>query len=323
MSSFIFLCVTLFSTFCYSHPIDTIESQLKSEGVSGWIHGSNTSQGLYVFTWRDPKNFFQHFEFPLITKSPQTLELIKSLQRHDKVKVKGAFLKYPAFKHIQVETISILKKHEESFSLPKKILEGSSLIGKVHAIVSYPIKKNFGAIVIEYGNYTLPAFTSAPEEIKNLYRNDKIKINYRVIQRKNAPPHLKILTQPGKPGIEILENIVDQHQKNLTLEGTLALFPKSPQIKFDIYALKVVDSDGISRNYTLVGKTNELFFEIKDYLESIWNEKSEYANESRNHYNNPFIQLKVKGTTNIISPNQANPQIFIDNLKDIVVSIKK
>ena len=88
--------VTAFSICCLSIgamavDVDQIEKDLKGPGVTGWIHGAVHDRGLYVFTYRNPKNFFDYIEMSLLTKDPQIQEKLTTLNRHDKILVKGVF----------------------------------------------------------------------------------------------------------------------------------------------------------------------------------------------------------------------------------------
>ena len=59
------------------------------------------------------------------------------------------------------------------------------------------------------------------------------------------------------------------------------------------------------------------FKKIRDKLAQIWDSNSETAILGRNMLINPQITLEVNGQVNIVSPEQANPQILLDKAEDI------
>jgi hypothetical protein len=100
------------------------------------------------------------------------------------------------------------------------------------------------------------------------------------------------------------------------------LFPKSPQVKFNVFAIKVVYPNALSRTFTLVNFENQTLFEqIRDKSQKAWNDGSAKAvRNDRNKLENPKIIAEVKGTFNEVDPGQANPQVMIKNLEDLTFS---
>ena len=47
-------------------------------------------------------------------------------------------------------------------------------------------------------------------------------------------------------------------------------FPKSPQISVDVYAVQVIDADGVSREYTLLNENPAIFQTIRTKLGMAW-----------------------------------------------------
>ncbi|MBW3625897.1 MAG: hypothetical protein KY468_21090, partial [Armatimonadetes bacterium] len=121
-----------------------LEARLKSGGLAGWVHGAVKGQELYVFTYRDPKNFFASADFPLVSRSPQVLKQLRALNRHDQVLIQGSFLERPApQKHIEVTGLRVLKRWSPADAmpayvyrakLPEELLGKKELVGKVHAV---------------------------------------------------------------------------------------------------------------------------------------------------------------------------------------------
>src|SRR5690606_27722599 len=92
-----------------------LEKQLNTEGITGWIHGRSDDQKLYVFVYRAPNSFFDDAHFPLLSGTLEVTKLLPTLSRHDKVKIKGEFIKNKApITHIRVRSIEIVKEHESS-----------------------------------------------------------------------------------------------------------------------------------------------------------------------------------------------------------------
>ena len=107
------------------------------------------------------------------------------------------------------------------------------------------------------------------------------------------------------------------HQKEKTLTGKLVKFPQSPQLNFDVYGIEI-ETQGIKRTFTLVNFDDINEFErIREKLASIWDNHLETAVSGRNMQINPEVTVKVKGRLNIVSPEQANPQILLDSVEDI------
>ena len=119
----------------------------------------------------------------------------------------------------------------------------------------------------------------------------------------------------------LLDAISTLHEKSLSLSGTLVLFPRSPVISMDVWAIQVEGLGGMSRYFTLVNFTEEdgEFKELKKIdarLREFWNQNPGGVYKGRNKYLNLKVKIKVSGTANIISPRQANPQIEL-TAKDI------
>src|SRR5256885_2034905 len=114
------LMLGIFLSAC-AHAVDLkeIEAKLTTTGVDGWIHGASPTQGLYVFTYRNPKDFFDFVEMSLVAPKPEILKQLETLNRHDKVRVKGEFMENPSpQKHIQIASIEMIKKFESAFPVP-------------------------------------------------------------------------------------------------------------------------------------------------------------------------------------------------------------
>lgn len=300
-----------------------LENQLKTEGLGGWVHGVNTSESLFVFTWRSSKNFFVNEQFPAVGENEKINQSMKSWKRHDYVVIKGEFIKNKSpQKHILIKEIV---KHEVwggpgsdlTYEYDKtamdEILKQTELVCKVHFV-----SPDGKILVIEYKDIILPVFNPNPELSLGLFREDKIKITYQLSALPPAPQHLMIDVKAKAP-IEVLQKIADGHGKPIVIEGSLVMFPKSPQINFDVFALRQMDGD-IQRNYTLVNFTDpDLFQKIRQKLADAWEKNKKFAEYDRNKFIIRKLVIRAEGTKNVIDPGQANPQVLLNSVDDVKV----
>ena len=300
-----------------------VERLLAGEGVVGWIHGVMHDARLYVFTYRDPNNFFRFAQFPMIASSRALGDRFRDLGRHDKVRLFGRFVDNEApIKHVLVSEFVIEEAYDRGdhydhvTQIPDDLVGRNELTGKVHAV------GNNGAVfVIEYGDVVLPVFVPEPELTQDLYRNDKIKMKYIIRTFPSRPPHLELAVEEEEP-LVVFDRMVDWHGDEVVMEGSLVMFPESPQIIFDVYALQQVDESGIKRNFTLVNfEDQEAFEQIRAKLSDVWVAHAEAAIPGRNKFVNPTIQVKATGTVNVVAPNQANPQILLESAEDLTFTI--
>jgi hypothetical protein len=302
-----------------------LETQLKGEGLAGWVHAAVKDQLMLVFTWRRPGNFFVNVQLPMASKDPKIVEQIANLRRHDRILIRGEFFKNEApIEHINVTELKVLEAYqgpEEDYAydpaLPAEIMNGSSLVGKVHIVA------NGGRVlVVEVGDRVYPVFNDKPELVAGLFRNDKIAIDYNVQFLPMRPSHLELDTASADP-VRVLERIEDGHGTEITLTGPLVMFPESPQIKFNVFALRVEDSDQVQRNFTIVNFADfDLFFAIRDKLQEAWDKHIATMTYDRNKFINRSVMLTVRGTKNVVSPDQANPQIMPASLDDVEITIQ-
>ena len=298
-----------------------LSRELKTTGLIGRIHGAVESSKMFVMTVREPDNFFSYQEFSLLPKNKRTLATLNQVNRHDRVCIQGHIISNPSpQKHIRVKSVEVLEswnglegfseQHREA-NIPGELLDRDSFIAKVHAI-----GEEGKILVVEYKDGVIPVFVKSPEYTKDLYRGDIVRLSYRLKKVPKSPTHLKLNSEVEQP-VEVIDAIVDWNGKENTLTGNLVKFPQSPQLNFDVYAIKV-DTMGIKRYFTLVNfeDINE-FQNIRDKLAKIWDDNVETAKLGRNMLINPEIIMKAHGQTNIVSPRQANPQILLDTVEDI------
>ena len=306
--------------------IESLGILLEQGRLPGWIHAAVHGRGLYVFTYRKPTDFFSFADFPVEAVSDAVAARLLTVKRHDAVLLKGRFKVNAApIHHIELEDFQVVTPYvaDETApprmpeaAIPDDLLGATELIGKVHAV------NDDGRIfVIEYKDAVIPVFVPVANLTAGLYRNDKVHVVFQFAMNPPRPTHLWLDTAAAKP-LEVLERLLDKHGKPFTGEGALVRFPPSPQIITDVYAVQVVDTDGVSREYTLLNDRDPtIFAKIHDKLAAAWKMRPAQVIDGRNKLLNPSIQVKAVGTFNLISPSQANAQIILDSADNVSVTL--
>lgn len=307
-----------------------IEELHSPHGVQVEVHGADHSNGLYVISYR-PKNFFEFVNISMQADymSPQFADIKKqlaTLRRHDFLLIKGGtnpFVSSPQ-NHVLVNELTILQKfnlpmtnvpeYSHTTKLLKDISDKTELIVKVHASLL-----DGQIFVVEFGDSNIPVVVKNPALTKDLYRGDKIKIRFQIQEVPTAPVHL-VLDQNSN-GIEMIDRIVDQHNQLQDRCGELVMFPQSPQVKFNVFAIKVDIGDNLFRLYTLINFDDmNLFLQIRDKAQMAWDSQTETVIPGRNYYINPKLRACAKGLGNMVTPTQANPQILINSIDDLKIT---
>lgn len=308
------------------------EAELKSpNGVTIEVHGSDPQNGLVVIGYR-PDNFFESIIISMVAdylspnyKSVQAQLL--TLKRHDIIRVKGetstAVVSYQ--NHFMVNEITVLEKFTSPYDTGEtyqhgtdlaQVLKGkNSLIVKVHASLL-----GGKVFVVEYGDANIPVVVANEALTKDLYRGDKIEIQFDVKTSPHIPMHLAL--HSDAKAVRMISRIADEHNKPISRCGELVLFPKSPQVKFNVFALKYDIGDGLFRLYTLINFEDMVLFQaIRDKAQAVWDGNMKTSVLGRNYYINAKIKICASGTGNMIVPTQANPQILIDKIDDIKLEV--
>ncbi len=315
---------------CNYHPeaykgleLSQLTTELEGTGLVGRIHGAASDANLFVLSVRDPNSFFKHREFSLLARDDQARKTLSKVNRHDQMCVKGRFLDNPSpQKHISIKSVKVLDhwagldafpEYEHTAKLPDELKTQSSFVGKVHAIGA-----EGKILVVEYQDGVLPIFVQTPDITKDLYRGDIVRIAYKIQQWPQQPTHLQLDTEAEQP-VEVLEAIASLHQQPKTFSGKLVKFPQSPQIKFDVFAIEV-ETQGVNRTFTLVNFENmEEFQNIRDTLSEIWDSHVDTVTIGRNMLVNPEVVMEATGTINVVSTEQANPQILLKTAADLKI----
>ena len=304
--------------------LKTIEQLLNSgQGVEGSMHAVAVEQNLYVFSYTGVTGFFEQVRLSLAPRKKEAFDILKTLSRHDRVRVFGSLDMNNGQPHIRLTDIQLLKswgspfpEYKHEVKLPKDLEKMDSFIGKVHAVHA-----NGAVVVLEYKDSVLPLIVKKDELdlTKNLFRGDKVKVFFDIAGVPSRPTHLELKKMAD--AIVALNPIRMQHGVIHEFEGSLVMFPQSPQIKFNVFALQSEIGDGVVLDYTLIPKSFDsvVFEQLRNTLQAAWDKSPEAAVNGRNKWIKKSIRIKAKGTINVIDPNQANPQIFFEDLKDVQI----
>jgi hypothetical protein len=328
MKTIFFLSVLLsvLTKPCLAIDLAQVENELKTTGAVGWIHGSVESQGLYVFTYRSATNFFDYVELSLTSDDPAIQKQFAALARHDQVRVKGAFLAIPVpQKHIGVTSIELVKKYESGYPsdpyqhqvvIPGALLSQNTAIFQVHAVAA-----GGNILVVEYQDSILPIFVKNANLTKNLYRGDIVTLNYKFQNIPAQPVHLQ-LNEEVQDSVKVLQSIISLHQTDASgIQGRLILFPKSPEISLNVFAVEAQMPANLLRQYTLVNFDDPAVFNaILKKCQQAWDQHPGDYTNGRNKLISKHLQVRIKkGIYNEVDPNQANAQILIKSADDLEV----
>lgn len=318
------ICLAMVSTVAPAVDVQRIQRDLETAGVVGWIHGAVPEQKLYVFTYRNPKDFFDYLEMSLVATTPETARQLRGLARHDKVKIKGRFLDNPSpQKHVAVSSVELLVKYRPGEAagsydyrakVPRDLLNARTAPFLVHSVGA-----DGHILVVEYKDAVLPIFVRKSELAKGLYRNDAVQLAFTIQSAPGRPTHLELDESAPAP-VQVLDSIARLHGRAASIEGPLVLFPKSPEILFNVFAVQQVLPGGLTRQFTLVSTDSEgLFAKLRQMLQAAWDRRpGQYVN-GRNKLVSTQIRVRVTGTFNEVDPNQANAQILVPSLAAITL----
>ena len=315
-------CQYVSQTYAGLKPTVLSEKLENNNGLIGRIHGAVKESGVFVLTVRDPENFFNAIQYSLVSRNRRVNRTLSSLHRHDRICVTGELLANPSPQnHILVKQLQVLESrtsernipaYDREIELPAALKGKDSFIGKVNAISG-----EGKILVLEYRDAVIPVFAKDSSLTKDLYRNDIVKVYFERQKYPRKPVHLLLAGDRFANPLEVIESIASLHQNEITLEGNLVKFPRSPQINFDVFAIEQKIA-GTKRYYTLVNfQDPEKFREIRTKLETLWQRRADSIVNGRNMLVNPELKLLVRGTLNVVSPQQANPQILLESVDSI------
>ncbi|MES2964955.1 MAG: hypothetical protein V4760_13780, partial [Bdellovibrionota bacterium] len=112
------------------------------------------------------------------------------------------------------------------------------------------------------------------------------------------------------------------HGKPAAVEGALIMFPQSPEIIFNVFAVEDASVPGIKRQFTLLNQDDpKVFKEIREKLQAAWDLHPGASVNARNKLKSNKIRVSVKGTFQVIDANQANAQVLLKSANDIVINV--
>lgn len=306
--------------------LDDISTKLANEGLTGLMHGARPERGLYVFVYHTPGNFFERHYISVIPSKKEHRELLATLDHGDRVHVKGELIAVDtAQPHLRLSEIKLEKAWEPNIvapagefhpeaALPQELKNKHEINAMVHAV------RGEGTIVVlEYKDAIVPMVVEEPSFTKDLFRGDRIKVQFELQGSPGRPTHISLDTdtKDGKNPVEVLDSINSLHDKIITMEGQLVLFPASPTINRDVWAVENKGGDGTARYFTLVNfeqDANEEFSNLEkigEKLQAAWSAHPDTIFHGRNKYINTGITVKATGRVSIADPGQANAQIHL------------
>jgi hypothetical protein len=313
-----------FSISSFAVDFTQIEKDLKGDGLVGWIHGSVEVQNLFVFTYRNPEDFFDYVQMSLVSEDPAMLKTLATFSRNDKVKIKGSFLENPSpQKHILVSAAEMVKKYDSGYpsdsydrvaKIPDDLLNKTTATFLVHAVA-----EEGQILVVEYKDAILPIFVRNGELTKNLFRNDIVQLNFKIQSYPDQPVHLRV-NESVPDAVKVIQSAKAMNGTEGSITGALVLFPKSPEISFNVFAVEELLPEGLKRQYTIVNfEDMDLFTKMREKLQAAWDKyPGQYIN-SRNKLVSTHVKVKVSGVFNEVSASQANPQILFTTLDDVQI----
>lgn len=294
------------------------------EGVVGDIHGAYQDLNLYVLTYRNPKNFFDFIEVSLISPNAEISSSLAGLKRHDRVRIKGELLdnRSPQL-HVELSSVQLVRQYvstpampayEYSAQIPQELEGQSNALFLVHAV-------NAGGsiLVVEHKDVVLPIYVRRKELTQHLARNDVVRLQYEIRTDPERPVHLQLREDVAQP-VEVVDSVMALHGKPAVIEGALVLFPESPQVKFNVFAVLQTLPGGLQRQYTLANFESEKTFEmIRIKLQKAWDTGAASAVSGRNKLISTKVRVRATGKFNEQDPNQANVQIVLDSADAVEV----
>ena len=99
---------------------EELEKKLGDSGVEGEVHAIHAETETYVFTLRNPNNFFEFVHFSLVPWTPRVGRQLAALNRHDRVRIFGEVMKKnrsPQI-HIELTKIEVVQKYQPEICAP-------------------------------------------------------------------------------------------------------------------------------------------------------------------------------------------------------------
>ena len=309
------------------------ENELRGPGAVGRIHGAVADRELYVFTYRGPDGFFDHVEASLVPDNDAVAAQLKAANRHDLVRIHGHFADNPSPQaHAIIDSIERLEayinpyspeKHSYEAAIPEDLVNRTSGDFLVHAIAG-----DGHVLVVEYRDQVLPIYVRSDALAARLegllMRNDVVHLRYRVRRKPNQPTHLA-LDESTDDALTVVESVAQLNGRSADVEGALVLFPKSPEIRFDVFAVtdesSVVVAAGLHRQFTMLNIQDPSIFDaIREKLGAWWASRARDFKNGRNKLESRCLRVRARGVFNQVDANQANAQIILQSADDVTVT---
>lgn len=314
-------------TACSSLPAELERELRRGHAVEGEIHGADPDLDLYVFTYRAPDDFFEFVEVSLVAPDDDLAAQLAALHRHDRVRIEGTVMQNRSRqRHVELRSLEVVEEYEPSPPIPEYAYEATvpaDLRGRNSGLfLVHAVQANGRVLVVEHRDVVLPVFVRRPELARDLARNDIVRLTYAIRRYPERPVHLE-LAEVERP-IEVVDSIMGLNGRPADVEGPLVLFPKSPQVSFNVFAVLEDLPGGLRRQYTLVNfESTETFARIREKLQNAWDESDpDLTVSGRNKLISRSIRVRAIGTFNEIDPGQANAQIVLEGPDSIEISMR-
>ncbi|MCM8543366.1 MAG: hypothetical protein NE328_24060 [Lentisphaeraceae bacterium] len=306
--------------------LEEVVAAAEKQGINGLIHGADHERRMYVLSWSHPKNFFNRYNLVMAPNSLELAEQFKTLNRGDRIFIQGDVRMNRGQGHVLVNQMNIKKRYvpkadhsagefSRMTELPGDLKNKSREVFYIHAT-----EAGNTLLVLEHGDTMVPMIVRKPELVKDLFRGDYVELAFKIDRSSSnpyRPNHLTLDHEADRP-VKVIDSVVDLHDKEISLEGRLVMFPKSPTINRNIFAIEVPYVGKPARYFTILPSSFEgdNFKNLLAKIQSHWDANPQLIFKGRNKYIHLELECKAKGKGNVVSPNQANPQIFtsIDDL---------
>jgi len=311
----------LFGLPSFGYDAEAISRKLATDGLLFEVHGGVPDQDMIVLTLRDPENFFKFEHFSAVGQVDSVQRALLALGRHDKILVKGALIDNRSKQgHVEVASFEVKQRYRNPLNPGDYPYEGDLPLelqakGEAEFLV-HAVHQDGEVLVLEFKDRVVPVFVR-PEKAgwtRDLARNDVVRVRYSIARHPERPMHLRLDAQAAKP-IEVLDSVMAKHGLPADVTGELVLFPKSPQVSFDVFAISEPAGFGLKRQYTLINFDDpELFRQIREKCAAAWTRAPQDFRNGRTKLIHNTIRFRARGTFNEVDANQANVQILIDRI---------
>ena len=301
------------------------QKRLNGTGITGLVHAANSADGLYLMSYLpDPNNFFKRYFISLVPSTAEIRQTLNNLRRNDKIRVRGTLsFRKSSQAHLLLNELEVVESFAPGEEAPPTLSLGSSLptvaseierhdvvTALVHAVTDPDV------LVVEIRNKVVPVYVKQPELVQGLGRGDLVGLRMVVRGLPSTPTHGQLVFQrkEGPQVVQVLESFATRNQQRMRVQGRLTLFPKSPLIDRDIWAVEEALPSGLFRYYTLVnfdsqGRLTPEMDVLSAKLRALWNSHSRSVVAGRNKLINNKVHISAEGLVMITTGDQANAQI--------------